>query len=306
MRAMERPSRVGLISLLIAVEVVIAGFALYTLRGAGFGSAGGFHEVDYSAPTIAPIGAGFSPVVTVDDVDSHVVVSPSNDGLVHVTDRTEVHGFIFGSDHAQALQVSRTFGGVRIYRPEGHFVLGDTTTRIELEVPPMTQLHISRSGGDDVSGLQNGADVVSQDGHITFEDVKGDIKAHSNDGRITLTNVSANQIDASTNDGRIYATQIQMTGAAPHATLHSDSGSMRVSGTFPAGTYAFTTSDGRIELGLLPGSDASVDASTADGRIVVDGQRDEAGQPIRIGGGSAAMRVRTEDGSVHITTNGAL
>jgi Putative adhesin len=303
MRAMERPSRTGLISLLIAVEVVIAGLALYTLRG-GFASAGGFHEVDYSAPAIAPIGAGLAPIVTVDDIDSHVIVTPSNDGLVHVTDRTQVHGFIFGSGHAQALQVSRTLDGVRIYRPEGHFTLGDTTNRVELSVPPMTQLHISRSGGDDVSGLQNGADVVSQDGHISLDDMKGDIKAHSDDGRITLSNVSANQIDASTNDGRIYASQIEMTGASPRAMLHSDSGSMRISGTFPSGNYAFTTSDGRIELGLLGGSDASVDASTGDGHIVVDG-RDQAG-PIRVGGGSAAMRVRTEDGSVHITTNGAL
>jgi Toastrack DUF4097 len=305
MRAMERPSRAGLISLLIAVEVVIAGLALYSLRGAGFASAGGFHGVEYTAPPIAPISAGYAPVVTVDDIDSRVVVTPSNDGLVHVTDRTQVHGFIFGSDHAQVLQVTRSLDGVRIYRPEGHFVLGDTTTRIELAVPPMTHLKIARSGGDDISGLQNGADVVSQDGHITLEGVKGDIKAHSDDGRVTLTNVSANQIDATSNDGRIYATQIEMTGPSPRATLHSDSGSMRISGSFPAGNYSFTTADGRIELSLLAGSDASVEASTGDGRVVVDGG-DLAGQPIRVGAGSATMRVRSEDGSVHIITNGAL
>lgn len=304
MRAMERPSRAGLISLLIAVEVVIAGLALYTLRGAGFASAGGFHEVDYSAPSIAPISAGDTPVVTVDDIDSHVVVTPSSDGMIHVSDRTQVHGFIFGADHAQALQVTRTPGGVRMYRPEGHFVLGDTTTRVELSVPPMTQLKIARSGGDDISGLQNGIDVVSQDGHITLADMKGDIKAHSDDGRITLNNVSANQIDATTSDGRIYASEIAMTGGSPRAMLHSDSGSLHISGAFPAGSYAFTTSDGRIELTLLQGSDASVDASTADGHVVVDG-RDLAGQPIRVGNGTAAMRVRSEDGSVHITTNGA-
>jgi hypothetical protein len=261
--------------------------------------------VEYTAPPVAPISAGYAPVVTVDDVDSRVVVTPSNDGLIHVTDRTQVHGLIFGSDHAQVLQVTRTLDGVRVYRPEGHFVLGDTTTRLELSVPPMTHLKIARSGGDDVSGLQNGVDVISQDGHITLDDMKGDIKAHSDDGRITLNNLSANQIDATTNDGRIYATQIEMTGASPRATLRSESGSMRISGSFPAGSYSFTTADGRIELGLLTGSDASVDASTGDGHVVVDG-REPAGQPIRVGAGSAAMRVRSEDGSVHITTNGAL
>ncbi len=305
MRVMERPSRTGLISLLIAVEVVIAGFALFTLRGAGFASAGGFHAVDYSAPTIAPISAGSAPVVTVDDIDSRVVVTPSNDGLVHVTDRTEVHGLIFGADHAQVLQVTRTLDGVRVYRPEGHFFLGDSNNRIELSVPPSTQLKISRSGGDDISGLQNGVDVVSQDGHISLADMKGEIKAHSDDGRIELSNISANAIDATTRDGRILASQIQMTGAAPSATLHTDDGSMRISGTFASGSYTFTTGDGRIELSLLNGSDTSVDASTGDGHVLVDG-REQAGQPIRVGAGSAAMRVRSEDGSVHITTNGAL
>lgn len=305
MRAMERPSRTGLISLLIAVEVLIAGIALYTLRGAGFASTGGFHAVDYSAPAIAPIGAGAAPVVTVDDIDSRIVVTPSTDGFVHVTDRTEVHGLIFGSEHAQVLQVSRTLDGVRVYRPEGHFTLGDTTNRVEISVPPMTKLTITRSGGDDISGLQNGADVVSQDGHISLDDMKGDIKAHSDDGRIEMSNVTSNAIDATTNDGRIYATELQMTGASPHATLHSDDGSMRISGAFPAGSYAFTTGDGHIDLSLLQGSDANVDASSADGQVVVDG-RDQAGQPIRVGAGSAAMQVHSGDGSVHIITNGAL
>lgn len=305
MRAMERPSRTGLISLLIAVEVVIAGFALYTLRGAGFASGGGFHAVDYTAPTINPIAAGISPVVTVDDIDSRIVVTPSNDGLVHVTDRTQVHGLIFGSEHAQVLQVTRTFDGVRVYRPEGHFTLGDTTNEVDISVPQMTQLKISRSGGDDISGLQNGADVISQDGHISFEDMKGNINALCDDGRVELNNVSTNSIDVSSKDGRILASQIQMTGAQPHASLHTDDGLMRISGAFPAGTYAFTTGDGRIELSLLQGTDASVDASTGDGHVVVDGNT-QAGQPIRVGAGSAAMRVRSEDGSVHITTNGAL
>ncbi len=305
MRVMERPSRTGLISLLVAVEIVIAGLALYTLRGAGFASAGGFHAVDYSAPPIAPIAAGPAPVVTIDDVDSHVVVTPSSDGLVHVTDRTEVHGLIFGSQHAQVLQVTRTLDGVRVYRPAGHFTIGDTTNRVELSIPPMTQLKIARSGGDDVSGLQNGVDVVSQDGHISLSDIKGAITAHSDDGRVVLSNIDTNSLDATTRDGRILASQIQMTGAAPRATLHTDDGSMHISGTFPAGSYAFTTADGRIELSLLRGSDASVDASTGDGHVVVDGS-EQSGQPIRVGAGSASMRVRSEDGSVHITTNGAL
>ena len=75
--------------------------------------------------------------------------------------------------------------------------------------------------------MRNGIDVVSQDGRITLGDLRGDIKAHSDDGRIELNNVTTNSIDATTRDGRVVASQLQMTGAAPHATLHTDDGSLR-------------------------------------------------------------------------------
>lgn len=308
MRAMERPSRVGLISLLLAVEVVIAGIALYTLRGSAFSSSGGFHHIDYAAAPIAPVAAGLAPNVTIDDIDSGVTVTASNDGLIHVTDRTEAHGFLWGGGEFPRPVVTRTLDGVRIVRAGGHsygVAFGMSRQHVDVAVPQGTHLTILRSSGANVSGLHNDLDITSQDGRITLDDISGNIKAHSDDGRIVGTRLHSNQLNLTSNDGRIQLSDIELTGTSPSAEMHTKDGPVIVSGIFPAaGNYSLTTADGRIELSLLRGSDATVEASTGDGHVIVDGQR-SAGEPVRVGTGSATMHLRTEDGTVHITTNGA-
>jgi Toastrack DUF4097 len=309
MQAMERPSRIGLISLLIAVEALIVGLGFYTLKGIpGMASAGGFHHVDFTAAPIAPVAAGLSPAVTIDDVDSGVTVSPSNDGLVHVTDRTEAHGFVWNVGNFHSPVVTRTLDGVKIVRAGGHsfgVAMGWSRQHIDVEVPPASRVTILRSSGAHISGLNNDVVATSQDGRITVDDVTGNVTAHSDDGRIVGFNLRAGRLDLSSNDGRIELSNIELNGSAPRATLHTSDGPIIVSGVFPAnGEYALSTGDGHIDLALQQGSDTSVDASTGDGHVIVDGHR-VTGQPIRAGAGNASMRVRTEDGSVHITTNGA-
>ena len=303
-------SRAGLVAMLVAAEILIAGFAIYTLRGSGniVSVTGGMHSVDYAAPSFAPIAAGIAPNVTIDDMDSKVIVTTSSDGMVHVTDKTQVHGLLFGTAEVAKLQVHRTLDGVNISRPEGHFFLGDSTNRIAVEVPPMTHLTIARSGGDEITGLRNGIDVTSQDGRIYLTDITGNVKAHSDSGRVIATHLSANSVDLTSNDGRIEVSQLEMTGLAPRANLHTDDGPLLIAGVFPAlGNYTLTTNDGHVDLSLAQGSSATVSAATGDGHIVVDGrtQDDVTSSSVRVGAGDSSMNVHTADGSIHISTNGA-
>jgi hypothetical protein len=228
--------------------------------------------------------------------------------------------------------------------------IGDSDQVIEVDVPAGTHLEIVKSSGADVSGLTGGVKVSSQDGHITLAALQGTVDVHSADGYIeasnlhgdtitlasadghvkasgvrcdTLTlqsndgNVSAQDVAAQTftarsNDGRIEAANLSITGSQPAATLHSDDGSVHVAGRFAAnGTYEVSSGDGRVELTLPRGSDLTVNASTADGGIYVDGNSgssdgDSHQQTIKLGSGSGAMRVSSGDGSIHLTTNGAL
>lgn len=303
--------------MLIAVQVLIVGFAVYSLRGPGNGMAfahgAGFHAVSYHAKPIMPMPVGYAPVVTIDDVDSHVVVTASNDRLVHVTDETGENGFVWGDHQAHDVQMSRTLDGVRIYRPQssGSFGFDMNNQRIEIAVPADARVVIDRCSGAELSGLRNDVTATSQDGRIYLTDIKANnVKAHSDDGRIVATRVSANSLDLTSNDGRIETAQLELTGLNPHVNFHTDDGPLVIGGTFIAsGTYELSTNDGRVELNFAQGSSTTVDASTGDGRIVVDGRSSEedggTSRNVRIAAGLSSMRVRTADGSIHISTNGA-
>jgi len=330
--------RTALIGMLIAVEVLIAGFAIWCLGGAGHLSAAGFspHETDYDSKMTATIEAGETPHVVISDPESRVYVNVSPDGKVHVLDRTRVHGFNFSSDRdVPKLNATRTADGVLVERADYndnwmHFTIGESFQNIEVDVPSGSRVEIQRSSGATVSGLRAGITARSQDGHISLSDVQGPVDARSDDGyvfasnvrgdtvalqssdgHIELRDVTAQSLTANTRDGRIYGSDLTIAGGAqPRATLHTDDGSMRVAGTFaPSGSYEVSTNDGRVELGFGPSADLTVTASTGDGSISVDGKStgddDSHHQTIKLGTGSGNMRVSSGDGSIHLSTNGA-
>jgi hypothetical protein len=329
-------SRTALVAMLIAVEVLLVGLMLFALRG-GFGgghvlAASGFHSVNSTGKTFAPIAAGLAPVVRIDDPSTHVILTTSIDGLIHVKDDSSQHGLVWGSSTIANLTVARTPDGVQISRPAYHSfaMFGMDIERIEVQVPSGSRIEIGHCSAADISGVRNAVDVASQDGHISLTDIRGAVVAHSDDGHLDATDVSgdtlalstndgslhlhdvtARVLDATTSDGRVEAMNLSIDGATPHVTLHTGDGSLHISGRFaPQGTYDFSSGDGSAELTVASGSDLAISASTGNGRIHVDGSSygdgDSATRTIRLGNGSGAMRLATQDGSIHITTNGAL
>jgi hypothetical protein len=305
-------SRASVVAMLIAAEVLIVGMAVYSVGGGGTRFASGMHHVDFAPVAQTPVAAGAAPHVVIDDAKSRVAVTISNDGLVHVRDLTELHGAVFSSGSYPQLHVSRTSDGVRIERPgSGHLsidIFGFSNERIAVEVPAGARVEIARCSGADVSGVTGGVSVRSQDGHVTLADLQGSVDAHSSDGyveatnvrgdrlamdsddgHLSLQNVAVGSLAATTHDGRITAEGLNLVGASPSATMHTD--------------------DGSIRLHLPPSADVSIDASTGNGSIVVDGVSqagsDSAQRTIRLGAGTAKMTVGTSDGSIHIYTNGA-
>jgi DUF4097 and DUF4098 domain-containing protein YvlB len=331
--------KAAIVGMLIAVEILIAGFAVWCIGGTGHLSAAGFgaHNVDYTSKMVASIDAGQTPHVVISDPESRVYVRVSSDGQVHVKDNTSIHGMIFSSDRAiPKLTATRTEDGVRVERADYndnwmHVAFGMTEQNIEVDVPATARVEIQKSSGATVSGLRAGISAQSQDGHIELTDVQGNVDAHSADGYIDATNVkgdtlslvsadghvglrdvTAQQLTARSSDGHIEATNLTIAGAAPQATLHSDDGWVRVRGDFaPGGTYEVSSNDGRIELALLANADLTVAASTSDGHVVVNGKssssddEDAHNKTIKLGSGSGSMRVSSGDGSIHLTTNGA-
>ena len=287
-----RYSRTGIVAVLVAAEIFIGGAILWFVRG-GHGwsaQASGLHQVSEHGMTFDPIDAGSSPHVSIDDPDSRIVVTPSNDGKVHVSDGWSASGWMFGPPKDVPLNVSRTADGVAISRGSGGFHIGffiSDTERTNVALPPGARLDIRRCAGADVSGLTGAVAVRSVDGAIHLSGIRAQaLQVSSSDGDLRFEDVQAPSIDASTNDGSISASDLRVGGG----TIRS--------------------LDGGIRLALAD-ANVTVHARTQDGSVRFNGnsvhsEDDSAGGDYRVGTGSGSLQVSTSDGSIHIYTNGAI
>jgi hypothetical protein len=300
-------SRASVIATLVAAEIAIVGMAIYAISGASFAS--GMHQVQFTAAPIAPILAGARPHVVIDDPDSRVVVDASSDGLVHVRDLTEMRGAVFSNRPYPRLSVTRTLDGVRIERPHVERlaveIFGFTTQRVAVDVPQDARLEISRCSGADVETLAGDVDIHSVDGHVTLNNLQGSVTARSDDGYIEATNLRGDRLAMTSLDGHLALTDV-VVGSLVGTTRY---GRIVAKGLSVAGDGALQTADGSVRVALAPNSNLTIDASTRDGRISVDGTStdsdDSAQRTIRLGAGTGRMKLATDDGSIHILTNGA-
>ncbi|HTV93571.1 MAG TPA: DUF4097 family beta strand repeat-containing protein, partial [Verrucomicrobiae bacterium] len=127
--------------------------------------------------------------------------------------------------------------------------------------------------------------VVAVDGRIELARLAGAIVAHTDDGHIAADDITSPSLDLSSSDGWIEVRNLT---------------------TVAGGKYDVSTKDGHIKVAFAHGSDVTVDASTNDGSLRVDGVRyhgdDSVRQTIRIGSGGSAMRVHSDDGSITVTS----
>ncbi len=253
------------------LEIAVA-FAIVAVAIGWAPSFRGIRHPDFIPRAIAPLEAGRAPRIAVDDGQSRVIVEPSRDGLVHVTDQTWFYGGVWSTQDVAQLQVRRTRDGVSISRPQQRdarwfwFGFGEFNRAIEIDVPAHAVLSVVHCAGATVDGLAGDVDVWSDDGHIEARDITGGrMNLHSDDGRIVLTNVSSGSLIASTDDGS-------------------------------------------ITLALPAPGNATIAATTDDGSIRLNGERiaeDGIAAPLRLGNGAARIRLVTDDGSIRIATNGA-
>lgn len=299
-------SRGSVVALLVAAEVGIVLMAIAIIGGhASFAS--GMHQVRFNAAPIAPVAVGARPRVAIDDPDSRVVVGVSNDGFVHVRDLTEMRGAILSNGPYPHLVVTRTSEGVRIERPHPGRVavelFGFSTQRIEVDVPQETRLEIARCSGADIDGVTGGVSVHSVDGHVTLTGLEGSVEAQSDDGYVSATNVRGDRLALQSADGHLSLDDV----AVASLTGTTRDGRITAKGLSVGSDATLKTDDGPVRVTLVPNSNLTIDASTRDGSIAVDGSSlddSSAQRTIRVGAGTGRMQVSTADGSIHIFTNG--
>ncbi|HTC29351.1 MAG TPA: hypothetical protein VK702_01405, partial [Candidatus Acidoferrum sp.] len=177
-------SRTPVFAVLIAAEIAIVGLAAYSIRGAISGNvvAGGGTGADFVAKTFAPIAAGTTPRVTIDDPNSGVTIGVSSDGQVHVKDDTYFSGVMLRSPRGYPqLTVSQDADGVHISRPAYHegwgMYIGFSNSRqhFEVQVPASASVVVNACDNAEVSDLKNGATIKALDGRIELTHVEGAI-----------------------------------------------------------------------------------------------------------------------------------
>ncbi len=309
-------SRTAIVVMLVAAEILVLGAVFWALGGRTGFTAGAvdLRPVAFHPKAIAPIDAGNAPHVTVSDADSLVTVTPSGDGRVHVTDLTHFGGAMWGTGRVAQLSVERTSGGVRIERPEsggwanGFIDLGGfARRRIAVALPAGASLDVRRAAGADIAGLSGPVRVVSLDGRIVLRDLSGGVDARSDDGAIEASGVSGASVSLASQDGRISLVDVStgtLVATTADGSIHASG--LRIGG--PGATGRLHTGDGSVDLSFAGDPNLSVRAHTGDGRILMDGRTthndDATDARYTLGSGAGSFDVSTQDGTISMTTNG--
>lgn len=299
-------SRSTLIGALVVVELVIVGAAARAIAGdAGPPSQAGFAPFT-AGPPAAPrldrtFATGLAPHIVIDVHDVRVNVRGENAVAVHAVENLKKTGFVSG-DFAP-LNAQQTPDGMRFSTPAGEdvqVVIGCFTHELNLTVPAGARVEIASAGSVDVAGLRSKFVAHVPEGAMRLADHRGDVDVSTGDGRITMTDVEGADIAANTRDGRIYLTRV----GADRLNAFSNSG--RIVGVdVRAVDGALKTRDGRVILSFTGNSDATVSAHTADGSVSVTGlntsDTDEMHATVHLGEGRGRFAVSTDSGPIVIT-----
>lgn len=161
-------------------------------------------------------------------------------------------------------------------------------------------------GSITIDDLQGAVDLNSGDGRIIASRLDGQLKAHTGDGTIRIEQL-AGKVEADSGDG-----SIEIAGRLDELAVRTGDGPVRIeasNGSAMKNDWRITTGDGRVALRLPSDFNASIDASTGDGTVHVDGidtprTGDEAERRRvvgQLGTGGATLHIRSGDGSIDVT-----
>jgi hypothetical protein len=245
--------------------------------------------------------AGLAPRVVIDVHDVDVVVQADSGSAVRVDEKLQKTGWVTGEFPTLAAQQSLDVVRISASGENGaHVVVGSLQHEVRVIVPALARVEFTSAGRVDVSGLRTKLLAHIPDGAIHVRDHRGDIDVSTGSGRITMVDVQGTDIAANTRDGRIYLTRV---GAD---RINASSSSGRIVGVdVRAVDGTLITRDGRVVLSFTGNSDATVSAHTGDGHVRVSGfpitESDSGRSTFRLGSGRGHFEVSTADGPITIT-----
>jgi DUF4097 and DUF4098 domain-containing protein YvlB len=228
---------------------------------------------------------------TANEVNAHVVTSgmkiSSSD--VHVIESQQ-------GDHIELL--------VKTPKHWLTFSMGHHSVRVQIQVPPQSDLDIRSGDGNVKSGPVAGhIQIDTGDGNIDSNGLHGDLHLHTGDGHVQGNDFDGN-LSADSGDG-----YITVRGRFDVLYLKSGDGNIEAevqSGSKIASGWNLHTGDGHINMKLPDGFSAELDAHTGDGHISLDfpvtvsGSISESRIHGKINGGGGMLAITSGDGSIRI------
>ena len=222
---------------------------------------------------------------------------------------------------AEAIEVRAEQAGntikVEVKKPAGEtsgFFRQSPSAKVVALVPARAKV-VARSGDGSITveRVEGDLDLDTGDGSVRGYGLAGRLRVHTGDGSVRLEDVDGT-IDVDTSDGTV-----NIGGKLQAVKVVTGDGTVVVraeDGSAMADQWEIRTGDGGVRLELPAGFAANLDASTADGRVRVEGLPAEEGEAPAgsprdesarhdvkraLGGGGKLLRLRTGSGTITVT-----
>jgi DUF4097 and DUF4098 domain-containing protein YvlB len=174
----------------------------------------------------------------------------------------------------------------------------------DARVRGLGRAQVRTTSGDILATIAGPVDARAVSGDIDVEGVSDSLVLASTSGDISVEH-APKSVSASTASG-----SIEIRAAGGSVAARSTSGDVSVSLGGPLSGASVSSTSGSVELGLLPGLDASLELTTGSGEIECDVPvvllgHGRQSMNAKYGRGGAPVKAHTVSGDLHVTSGGS-
>jgi len=255
---------VAAILILCCCLVVAAGLAigLLTNRAQGFAGWTGWGPGLTTETVEHTFDVGTAPTLNVDSFAGDVFVQATTVDTIQVIATKRAPS----TTAMRSIQVDfeQQDGQARIQTRRPGAGVGNTSVRLQILVPPGTQLQLSLGAGTvDIQGLTGGVEVNNGAGNVDIQSAEGQVRVDLGAGNINYEGIPSGDCRLNTGAGNIDLNL--RPDADARIDLSTNIGNLTVSGFDVAGQVSARSAQGTIGTG----GDASITARTNAGNVTL-------------------------------------
>ncbi|DAC71905.1 MAG TPA: hypothetical protein DSN98_07980 [Thermoplasmata archaeon] len=259
---------------------VIVGGIIALFFVAGLSGCVGPRVTDYFNGSYA---ASEQTILTVTNINGQVEITGWDGGNVTVN---AVKKSSFGKEELDKIKINVTLIGNHLNIETKYTGLATIQGSVDMTIKVPRTIHIES--------------VTTSNGAIQITDTRGDIKTSSSNGAIIIDTVDG-YVSAKTSNGRI-----EVKGTAGIKNIQTSNGAITVEVADFQDNVSIDTSNGAVAVYLNPSVNATLEMTTSNGKITVEGISlnvellEEAHVIGSLGSGSRRLDIHTSNGNIQL------